>query len=251
MQECLLKARFATGTAAGFELIETMRWEPDAGFVRLDRHLARLYASARELGFAAAIRETIGEALRDAVGGATCRCACGSTLSRKRRRRRRRRSPSSRSPPDTVWTLAHRRNAARLRPTRCSATRRAGATVYDAARAEYPTRQADEVILLNERGEVCEGTITNVFVDIGDGVLLTPPLDCGLLPGVLRGELLDDRQGARRPCSTRADLTRGQSDFRRQFAARADPGEAGLSGWTLQRSGMAGYRQAELQTGQL
>ena len=27
-QECLLKARFATGTAAGFELIETLRWEP-------------------------------------------------------------------------------------------------------------------------------------------------------------------------------------------------------------------------------
>ena len=49
--ECLLKARFATGTAAGFELIETLRWEPDSGFVRLDRHLARLASSARQLGF--------------------------------------------------------------------------------------------------------------------------------------------------------------------------------------------------------
>ena len=38
-----------------------------------------------------------------------------------------------------------------------------------AARAEFPREQADEVILLNERGEVCEGTITNVFVDMGDG----------------------------------------------------------------------------------
>ena len=51
--------------------------------------------------------------------------------------------------------------------------------------------QADEVILLNERGEVCEGTITNIFADPGDGVLLTPAPACGLLPGVLRGELLD------------------------------------------------------------
>ena len=51
--------------------------------------------------------------------------------------------------------------------------------------------QADEVILLNERGEVCEGTITNIFVDFGDGALVTPALACGLLPGVLRGELLD------------------------------------------------------------
>ena len=39
------------GAGAGFDLIETMRWEPDVGFVRLERHLARLHASARELGF--------------------------------------------------------------------------------------------------------------------------------------------------------------------------------------------------------
>ena len=38
------------------------------------------------------------------------------------------------------------------------------------ARADYQVHQADEVILLNERGEVCEGTITNIFVDTGDGV---------------------------------------------------------------------------------
>ena len=37
--------------AAGFDLIETMRWEPETGFVRFERHLARLYGSARELGF--------------------------------------------------------------------------------------------------------------------------------------------------------------------------------------------------------
>ena len=55
-------------------------------------------------------------------------------------------------------------------------------------------------MLLNERGEVCEGTITSVFVDIGDGALLTPPLRCGLLPGVLRGEMLDAGKGAARRC---------------------------------------------------
>ena len=36
---------------AGFELIETMRWEPQVGFLRGDRHLARLRASAKTLGF--------------------------------------------------------------------------------------------------------------------------------------------------------------------------------------------------------
>ena len=45
---------------------------------------------------------------------------------------------------------------------------------YRLARAEYLVSQADEVLLANERGEMCEGTITNVFADFGDGVLATP-----------------------------------------------------------------------------
>ncbi len=63
-------------------------------------------------------------------------------------------------------------------------TRRA---VYDAARAALP-EGIDELLFLNERGEVCEGTITTVFFDRGHG-MRTPPLACGLLPGVLRAEL--------------------------------------------------------------
>ncbi len=50
----------------------------------------------------------------------------------------------------------------------------------------------DEVILLNERGEVCEGTITSVFLDIGGTTCVTPALSCGLLDGVLRRELLNN-----------------------------------------------------------
>ncbi|RUW16824.1 hypothetical protein EOA60_32035, partial [Mesorhizobium sp. M1A.F.Ca.IN.020.06.1.1] len=68
--------------------------------------------------------------------------------------------------------------------------------LYTRARAEYLVTQADEVLLANERGEICEGTITNLFADFGGGVLVTPRLDCGLLPGVLRGELLDEGRAA-------------------------------------------------------
>jgi 4-amino-4-deoxychorismate lyase len=94
-------------------------------------------------------------------------------------------------PADRVWKLQVARQ--RLNSSdpllRHKTTRR---QVYVHARAEYLAQQADEVLLLNERGEVCEGTIANLFVDFGDGVLITPRLDCGLLPGVLRGELLDE-----------------------------------------------------------
>ncbi|WP_296643323.1 aminotransferase class IV [Roseinatronobacter sp.] len=59
---------------------------------------------------------------------------------------------------------------------------------YDAARAALPAG-LDELILCNERNEVCDGTITTVFFDRGSG-MRTPPLSSGLLPGVLRA-LLD------------------------------------------------------------
>ena len=67
---------------------------------------------------------------------------------------------------------------------RVKSTRR---EVYDRARAALP-EGLDEVLFLNERGEVCDGSITSVFFDRGQR-MRTPPLSCGLLPGVLRAEL--------------------------------------------------------------
>lgn len=52
-------------------------------------------------------------------------------------------------------------------------------------------RGYDEVILLNERGEVSECTSANIFISLGDRVL-TPPLSSGCLPGVTRALLLEE-----------------------------------------------------------
>lgn len=49
----------------------------------------------------------------------------------------------------------------------------------------------DEFILLNERGEVCECTSSNIFA-VFDGEVLTPPLGAGCLPGVTRALLLEE-----------------------------------------------------------
>lgn len=56
---------------------------------------------------------------------------------------------------------------------------------------EAHQRGFDEVILLNERGEVAECTSANLFIARGDDVL-TPPLDSGCLPGVTRALLLEE-----------------------------------------------------------
>ena len=62
--------------------------------------------------------------------------------------------------------------------------------LYDAERAKLPDG-IDEFIYLNERNEVCEGTITNIFVKKA-GQWLTPPLSSGCLPGVLRRKKIED-----------------------------------------------------------
>lgn len=49
----------------------------------------------------------------------------------------------------------------------------------------------DEVVLLNERGEVSECTSANIFAAQG-GQVWTPPLDSGCLPGVTRALLLEE-----------------------------------------------------------
>jgi 4-amino-4-deoxychorismate lyase len=61
--------------------------------------------------------------------------------------------------------------------------------LYDNARAALH-EGVDEYLFLNERDEVCEGTITNIFVTLEDGRRITPPLSSGLLPGILREERL-------------------------------------------------------------
>ena len=62
--------------------------------------------------------------------------------------------------------------------------------LYDTARAALPDG-IDELLFLNERYELCEGTITNVFVTRATGEVITPALECGVLPGVLRQSLMD------------------------------------------------------------
>ncbi|MER9329539.1 aminotransferase class IV family protein [Mesorhizobium sp. M0488] len=177
------------GNAADFELIETMRWEPETGFLRFDRHLARLYGSAAELGFNCDPQK-IGDVLANTVDGSGIALRTRLVLPRNGD------ATASAQPyeplaADKVWRLrlARTRLASSDMLLRHKTSRR---QLYTHARSEYLITQADEVILANERGEICEGTITNLFADFGDVTLATPRLDCGLLPGVLRAELLDE-----------------------------------------------------------
>jgi len=77
--------------------------------------------------------------------------------------------------------------------------------VYERALQAAQRAGFDEAILLNQEGEVTEGTYTNIFVEIG-GELLTPPVDCGLLAGVYRSYVLEKEERARAEVLTLNDL---------------------------------------------
>ena len=56
-----------------------------------------------------------------------------------------------------------------------------------------------EGIFLNQTGELCEGTFSNLFL-IRNNVLMTPPLKAGILPGITRSFILQEAQSAGIEC---------------------------------------------------
>ena len=141
MQECLLKARFATGTPAGFDLIETMRWR--AG-TRLPAAATAIWpgCEARRRHWASPDRRRVEAALARAADQATRRTARAADRSIARRRGRTSPpSPSRRCRPARSGRCSIARDAARVPTTRCCATRPRRREVYEAARAEFTARR--------------------------------------------------------------------------------------------------------------
>lgn len=62
------------------------------------------------------------------------------------------------------------------------------------AHAEAVRQSADDAILLNERGDVTECCLSNLFI-VRDKRVVTPSLDCGLLPGITRAAVLEVAAG--------------------------------------------------------
>jgi 4-amino-4-deoxychorismate lyase len=164
----------------GLRLIETLGWD-GAALTRLDLHLARLAGAAALLGWACDL-----DLVRAALAGAvpTTQARVRLTLDALGKVDV---TVAEMPATATEWRvgLAAVPLASGDAWLSVKSTNRAA---YDLARANLAVG-LDEVIFLNELDEVCDGSITTVFFDAGQG-LCTPPLICGLLPGVLRAELL-------------------------------------------------------------
>jgi para-aminobenzoate synthetase/4-amino-4-deoxychorismate lyase len=181
-RECLAKGAFVA-TTSPFDLIETMRFDPHDGIAELDRHLARMKASAEALDFPFDRHEA-----RNDLQAATFRA--GPSLVRLLLSRSGALAIEMRPPMATLdgvveVALVPRPVAAEdFRLRHKTSDRR----FYDAPRRAAGTF---EILFSDAAGFVTEGSFTNVFVEKG-GRLVTPPLARGLLPGILRARLIEE-----------------------------------------------------------
>lgn len=180
--ECLAKGDFAKVEGYGFDLIETMRFEPAHGILRLEMHLERMKESARTFGFEFDRHEA-----RNRLHAATFHL---DALSKIRLLASRQGALAIEIRPLTdveewrVVVVPLPVAAADFRLRHKTSDR----AFYDEARKAISN--CDEAIFVGTDGLLTEGSISALFVE-RDGRLLTPRLATGLLPSVLRRELIE------------------------------------------------------------
>ena len=206
--ECQLKARFLTGLSNDFELFETLHASRDGGCRLQERHLARLAASSAYFGFI----------WNENAARAALQAACAQRVDNVPFRLRLAlaqdgqfsvQSGALAPLPATVNVMlaADATTADDLFLRHKSSVR----TRYDAAWRAAEAQGCFDMLFFNERGELTEGGRSNVFVRL-DGHWHTPPLSCGLLPGVQRAAMLaDPAWNAQETIITRAMLARAET----------------------------------------
>jgi len=186
-RECLLKAEFLTRNSENFSLIEALKWQGE--YPLLELHLVRLEDSAAYFGFACD---------RDEVRTALLTAA--KTFPDRTARKVRLQLDADgcihieasmvavqeeEDTPQRVCIAKQRTDSNDRFLFHKTTHRRVYAEAFNAAAAAGFT----DVLFLNQEGQVTEGAISNVFVE-KDGRWFTPPIACGVLPGVSRRSLL-------------------------------------------------------------
>jgi para-aminobenzoate synthetase / 4-amino-4-deoxychorismate lyase len=205
-KECLLKASFLTRAPQNFQLIETMLWDKE--YFLLSLHMGRMEASAAYFNFRfhrAGILSRLNEQTKSFEHEKKYRVRLLLNASG---------DASVESFPLTAELTTIQVQLSKEQTSssdvflRHKTTRR---EIYDRELAKARAQGFDEVIFTNERGEVTEGAISNLFIE-RSGKLLTPPLASGVLPGILRRHLFETAR-AEEQTLTLADLKSAEAVF--------------------------------------
>jgi para-aminobenzoate synthetase/4-amino-4-deoxychorismate lyase len=187
-EECQWKAAFLVDSPRDFKIVETLYWEQK--YRLLDSHLARMRDSAEYFGFE--------------FNEETARCELRKLAARFPLRPKRVRIALSR---EGELEITHS-DFIRQRFGRVGISDRSvwsqdrflfhkttNREVYERALTAARKQELDDFLFFNERGELTEGTIHNVFL-VRDEVWRTPAVTCGLLPGTFRAHILRHRRNS-------------------------------------------------------
>jgi para-aminobenzoate synthetase/4-amino-4-deoxychorismate lyase len=170
-----------------FQLLESLLWEPQNGYFLLDQHLQRLERSSHYFNFALSLKEvtTALQKLTLTFGAMkqkvrlSISCDGNITLQSQTLDDGILKIGASvgiaRQPIDSQIPFLYHKTTYRL--------------PYTMALESQP--QCQDVFLWNENGLITESTITNIVIDTPTG-MITPPINCGLLPGTFRAQLLTE-----------------------------------------------------------
>jgi para-aminobenzoate synthetase/4-amino-4-deoxychorismate lyase len=203
--ECKIKAHFLTTQPKTFDILETILWDHD--YRHLEKHLQRMAASARYFGYPwdeerirahlTAIALELTPTRRDSSYKVRLRLNrqgglhCESLMLQK-----------TTSNEQLMIALSGERTDSRDRMYFHKTTYR---PLYERAQRFARQHGYADIIFLNEKGEVTEGAISNVFTERG-GKLLTPPVECGLLAGIYRQCILEEYPNAQEAVLSLDDL---------------------------------------------
>jgi len=195
MQEMLLKGRFLQRGVPCFRLLETLRYDIGSGYSCLEDHIMRMGESAGYFGWPFtedAVREVLAEASSLISADAVQSCASYRVrllLDRYGGCKTEWLPLRSVDGPVRLILAPRRTDPADVFLYHKTTNRSA----YDSDLAEATAAGYFDLVYLNSRGEITEGAITNIVLEIG-GKCYTPPLDSGILPGIWRmGELSSGR----------------------------------------------------------
>ena len=224
-EECLLKAKFLKEKPITFCLLETMRFVPEEGIPLLPFHLKRLEQAAAYFDFPferERVLSLLDEAQRELSVPARLRLLLsgdgGLSLEAY---------PLSPPPAEVRIGLA-RRDFPKSPFLFHKTTHRPW---YERWRRRAQKEGFFEVVFYDEEGRLLEGTISNLFLEL-DGRLFTPPVELGLLPGVLRESLIAAGRVEERPLSLE-DLKRAE----RVFIGNAVRGLLPVTRWEFLQGG--------------
>ncbi|MGA7160414.1 MAG: aminodeoxychorismate synthase component I [Bacteroidota bacterium] len=206
-EECRLKAEFLTRPPENFQLIESLLW--NGTYRLLSFHIDRLRASAEHFGFSIDSENIFQRLISNQQKLSQTKAYKVRVLLESTGAVSIENQPLSNIPSSGKIIISPLRTFSGDKFLFHKTTRR---RVYDSELDKAVLLGCDDVLFYNEKNEVTEGAISNIFIEQNGG-LYTPPLACGLLPGVYRRHVLENRHGASEKALFHEDLIGADAIF--------------------------------------